>query len=83
MSEREKFRSPAEGGVNSTLKNKYLPPAAFGVVTYFICFSSAKKFLAFFSPALDFSFVRSLVPRQENERFAHLLSRRILRDMSL
>jgi hypothetical protein len=54
------FRSEA-------LRNKYGAPVAYCITPDIICFSETMKFLAVFSVALTFSFVLSLVSRQEKE----------------
>ncbi len=62
-----KFRSPADCGINSALKNKYGFALQDGNNPYVICFSGAEKFLDIFSRALIFSFVLSFVLRQKKE----------------
>jgi len=69
--------------LSGTLKNKYGSLLLRHDSLHIICFSGAKKFLAVFSPALAFSLVLSLVLRQEKERFAHLISHPVFKELKL
>ena len=54
---------------SGALRNKYSARADCKAMTYIICFSSAMKFLAIFSPALIFSLVLSFLSREKKERY--------------
>ena len=72
MSEREKFRSGA-------LENKYGSPPLQGGKTYFICFSSAEKFLA---QRVELSTIFSPARRVVNRRFTTLRVHKLVKESS-